>query len=168
MTKHLKNNLFEIHSLIKQLSDEQYGKLQEVLSGASIGQHVRHILEFYTCLFSELEKGAICYDKRQRDIRIENNREFALSVIEQINNTLSRITYDVPLKLTFSFSADEKSKKIINTTLYRELAYNLEHSIHHQAIIKIGVNALAVNNLLDDQFGVAPATLRYRQEQCAQ
>lgn len=168
MTSHLKNNLIEIQSLIKQLSDEQYQVFQEVLSGASIGQHVRHILEFYTCLFSELVEGKVCYDKRERDTRIENNRDFAIDLIQQINSTLTKITYDVPLKLTFSFGSDEKSIKVIGTSLYRELAYNFEHSIHHQALIKIGVNALSVNNVINDNFGIAPATIKYRQEQCAQ
>jgi hypothetical protein len=54
----------------------------------------------------------------------------------------------------------------IPTNYYREVAYNLEHTIHHMALIRVGVNEVS-SIVLPDQFGVAYSTIKYK-EQCAQ
>ena len=43
----------------------------------------------------------------------------------------------------------------------RELMYNLEHTIHHQALIKVAINVFT-DMLLPEDFGVAPSTMQYR------
>ncbi len=48
MTQYCKQNLLELKELLQKLSEEQYSRPSEILSGASIGQHLRHVLEFYT------------------------------------------------------------------------------------------------------------------------
>lgn len=54
----------------------------------------------------------------------------------------------------------------ISTNYYRELVYNLEHCIHHQALIKVAL--LQLNHVtIDENFGVARSTIEYR-KQCAQ
>jgi RNA-binding protein YhbY len=54
----------------------------------------------------------------------------------------------------------------IESNYTRELLYNLEHSIHHQALIKV---AILQNNsiIIDENFGVAHSTIEYRKK-CAQ
>jgi hypothetical protein len=47
--------------------------------------------------------------------------------------------------------------------LFRELAYDLEHSIHHQAIIKIAMKNLNSEYALNENFGVARSTIRFRE-----
>ena len=48
------------------------------------------------------------------------------------------------------------------TYVDRELLYCLDHAIHHQAFIKIGLKELQIADLVEDDFGVAYSTLRYR------
>ena len=48
------------------------------------------------------------------------------------------------------------------TSVDRELLYCLDHAIHHQALIKIGLKELQIADLVGDDFGVAYSTLRYR------
>jgi hypothetical protein len=54
----------------------------------------------------------------------------------------------------------------IPTNFFRELYYNLDHCIHHQALIKVAIN---LSNCIevDENFGVAKSTIEYR-KQCVQ
>ncbi len=54
----------------------------------------------------------------------------------------------------------------IQTNYFRELLYNLEHCIHHQALIKVAVFQLE-NIKVTENFGIAPSTIEYK-KQCAQ
>jgi hypothetical protein len=53
----------------------------------------------------------------------------------------------------------------IPTNFYRELLYNIEHCIHHQALIKVAFNEMKMSHLLNKNFGVAPSTIQYRETQ---
>jgi hypothetical protein len=55
-----------------------------------------------------------------------------------------------------------------NTSYNRELVYNLEHAIHHMAIMKIAVDNAFPQVQMPENFGVAYSTIRYQQQQCAQ
>jgi anionic cell wall polymer biosynthesis LytR-Cps2A-Psr (LCP) family protein len=54
----------------------------------------------------------------------------------------------------------------IESNYNRELLYNLEHCIHHQALIKVAVLQMKYLQI-DENFGVARSTIEYR-KQCAQ
>ena len=54
----------------------------------------------------------------------------------------------------------------LDSNYYREVMYNLEHAIHHHALIKVAI--IHFTDLdLPDSFGVAPSTMEYRKA-CAQ
>jgi hypothetical protein len=57
---------------------------------------------------------------------------------------------------------------LVQSTIGRELIYNIEHTIHHLAIVKIALKSSIPGMHLPEHFGVAPSTIRYRQEACAQ
>lgn len=157
-----KDSLLEIKLLLSTLSDEDYVRSLDILSNASIGQHVRHILEFYTSMFKQLAFGVVCYDDRARDFRIESDRLFAQSVVDSIFDKLELIREDKPLVLKANYSKEEGNALLFESSLFRELAYNLEHAIHHQAIIKIGITELEMEYSLGDEFGLAPSTIRFQ------
>ena len=62
-----KSALLEIKNICLILSDEIYAKPLNILTGRSIGQHIRHIIEFYHCLLSQANKSVVNYDLRKRD-----------------------------------------------------------------------------------------------------
>ena len=96
-------NLNEIKTITDSLTDQQYQQKSVILSGASIGQHVRHILEFYLSLIGSLENGIVNYDKRKRDIQLESNSQFASYTIDRIANDLFRPKKKVELLLEGNF-----------------------------------------------------------------
>jgi uncharacterized damage-inducible protein DinB len=168
MQKVAQENLAQINDLLKIISLEDYTKKPEVLSGASIGQHVRHILEFYLLLISGSFTGTISYDKRERNLRIENEPEYAVNTLDRILAGLQMLTEDKPIEFDADYTVDGSMESIIVSSVYRELAYCIEHSIHHQALIKSGLVALGIPKLVGDNFGVAYSTIRYRSSICAQ
>ena len=168
MKKVAKENLLQLKDLANRMKKEDYISKPDILSNASIGQHMRHILEFYTLLIAGTNTGIISYDKRERDIRLENEPSFANETINNIIDNLQGIELNKSIKLEADYTIDKSSNNLINSSIARELAYCIEHSIHHQAIIKTGLIALGLTNLITDHFGVAYSTIRYRKESCAQ
>jgi uncharacterized damage-inducible protein DinB len=160
-------NLNEIKKVLQQLINEQYHLPSGTLFGATIGQHVRHILEFYQSALDGLKTNTINYDSRKRNLLIETDAQYAIQIIDEIYASLYQISFDKLLILEGNFCAEEGKQVQIQTSLFRELAYCLEHSIHHQALIKVCLLELNSLSLIDDTFGLAPATIRYR-KQCAQ
>lgn len=168
MKEAAKENLYQIRDLLEKIDNVQYTEKAEVLSGSSIGQHIRHILEFYLLLISGSYTGKISYDKRQRDIRIEKSPEFALKTVENILIGIDSLNSNVQVEFDADYSIEGSLENRIISSVGRELAYCIEHSIHHQAMIKAGLIIMGLKEITDDNFGVAYSTIRYRNNQCAQ
>ena len=148
-------------SLLDQLSNYDYTSSCTALSDSSIGEHTRHIIEMFQCLQNQLETGVINYDNRNRDKRIQTDTFFALQCVETIKKELSAENQNLVLQQVID-------GEILNieSNYFRELLYNLEHCIHHQALIKVAI--LQLNHLtIDANFGVAKSTIEYRKK-CAQ
>lgn len=158
---HVIHDLKQLYTTLEHLTPEQYAHPLQVLSHASVGAHVRHILEFYICLLRESD-GIVNYDLRERSKKLELDLPFALRSICKISNTVSGIAQDLPLTLSANFSTEAEAPKSYGTTLFRELVYCLEHSVHHQAIIKIGFNELLTEPALPKNFGIAASTVRHQ------
>lgn len=160
--KYCKQNLEELSALILQMKSDDYKKPLDSLSGSSIGQHIRHIVEFYQCLHKGLYSTIVNYDRRERELQLENDIRFAVYTIDKIRTNIFIGMEDFSMTLKGDFSDGDGTILLIGTSFYRELAYCLEHSIHHQALIKIGLIELKNLRLIDENFGVAPATIRFR------
>lgn len=149
-------------NVLLQLPDNaSYAEPCGSLSNATIGQHTRHIIELYQCLLAGYETGAINYDDRERNTLYENDIAAVIDAIKEIQLNLKRT--DKALNIFFGTG---DSSLCIESNYYREVLYNLEHCIHHQALIKVAL--LSIKDMqIADGFGVAPSTLQYRR-QCAQ
>ena len=147
---------------LQQLPEQSlYTNTCEALSNATIGQHTRHIIELYQCLIEGYPGGKINYDERKRNQLYENDIPAAIEVIRAIQQNLEQPDKEVSI-----FCGTDDNSVCIESNYYREVLYNLEHCIHHQALIKVAL--LSIKNInIADVFGVAPSTLQYRQE-CAQ
>ncbi len=162
----LQDALFYLNGVEPQI----YSMPLELLFGASIGQHTRHFVEFYQCLLDQTmgEGRVVNYALRARDLRIEEEPVFAADRIGQISSRLLQLDENFDCELVCDEHVDEASGMTVPSNLERELIYNIEHTIHHLAIIKIGLNAVAPQITLPAHFGVAPSTIRHKQKICAQ
>lgn len=157
----IQNALNELSELLSQLSNQDYVSSCSLLSNATIGEHTRHIVEMFQCLNSHYDLGIVNYDARKRDRMIETDLNFAKTAIENCLNELDKPNKTIHLVQTIG-----GNKMNIESNYNRELLYNLEHCIHHQALIKV---AVLQNKTIEisENFGVAPSTIEYR-KQCAQ
>lgn len=161
MFDYSKNNLVWIINMLRSLPAGVYDRPSRLLSGASIGQHARHIIEMYQSLLHGYQDGIVEYDKRKRDKRIEIDPAFAELVINQVMDGL--LQANKPLQVV---SEIDEREFVLQSNYEREVMYNLEHAIHHMALIKVAVIEMT-DIQLPKEFGVAPTTLQYR-AQCVQ
>lgn len=157
----LHKTLKELHDLVSQLSDDDFSSPCHDLSNASIGEHTRHIIEMFQCLENQYESGIINYDHRKRNYQIQTNTIIANQSIITIVNQVDKPNKHLQLQQIV-----DGEELLIDTNYHRELLYNLEHCIHHQALIKVAIIQSSVVTI-HENFGVARSTIEYK-KQCVQ
>ena len=157
----VKETLGELKNLLVQLSDDDYAKSIPNLSGASVGQHSRHIIELFQCLLGSYEEAILNYDNRERNRLIESSSNHALTALDSIIAEFEKENKSLLLNQHV-----DGCLITIETNYYRELLYNLEHCIHHQALIKVALFEIGYVSV-DENFGVAQSTIEYK-KQCVQ
>ena len=101
----------------------------------------------------------IDYDKRLRNHSIESDRYYAIGTMQQVNDSLIKPDKDLIMNVEYG-SGEEHSSQVF-TNYLRELVYNMEHTVHHMALIRIG--AVAISDVdIPAEFGVAASTLKFR------
>jgi len=155
----LKQLLGQLQQLLSDLDDGAYCGAIAVLSGASIGQHTRHVIESFIELDHGYTTGYVNYDLRRRNKQIENDRDFALATLRQVIDGIGKD--DKPLWLVADLNPATSVSYRVATNYARELIHNLEHMVHHMALIRIGVQAICQVKL-PDTFGVALSTVRHK------
>jgi len=127
---------------------------------ASIGMHMRHVLEFYQEFFKAPDAGVMSYDRRQRDLDLETDKDRAADALEQIITHLSSMALenqDLTLEVVLDTA---KPLMPMPTTLHRELFYVLDHATHHMALIKLIAQQQEV--ALNPHFGMSQSTQAYQ------
>jgi len=164
LKKPIESVFIQLADSLDQLTESEYIQKSKILFNATIGQHVRHIIELFQCLENGYTEGVVNYEKRKRDYKIESDKDFAASLLRKIFRNISKPNKHISLE------AEDYNETLETITIpsnyYREIAYNLEHTIHHMALIRVGINEVSSITLSDD-YGVAYSTIKFRQ-QCAQ
>ncbi|TAH20807.1 MAG: hypothetical protein EAZ08_05355 [Cytophagales bacterium] len=161
-----KRMLRQLIYFIDQIELEQFSAHLSILSGNTIGKHLRHIIEFYQHLLMSYtdEQIVVDYDARQRNHQTETDKEYAKSQLEILINHLEKANTNREMLLCFCLT-EQGERQHISTTFYRELAYNLEHTVHHLAILKMAVITHFPEIPLSYSFGVAYATMQNQNTQ---
>lgn len=149
----LNEQLVKLDGLLRKISLNEYMYKSKYLANATIGEHTRHIIELLKCVLNGYDIEQIDYINRERNLLIENDIDVALQLIGQIKKQIN-----LPDKIVHICDGE----LTVYSSYYRELMYNVEHIIHHFALIKVSLIELNVS-LNDENFGMAYSTIRYKQ-----
>lgn len=150
--------------LLSEIDDPQYTRSEKsaFADGGAIGGHFRHCLEFVNCFLAGIDGRRVDYDQRERNHRIETEREYAIAQYlrtiqvlenfapEEVDNSLLVKPEDVQ---------DDGEDFWCASSIERELEFLQSHTIHHYALIGFKLRAFGFR--MPAEFGVAPSTLRF-------
>ncbi len=148
--------------VIDSLDDKQYSSSLPLIGNSTIGQHLRHVLDFYLCIIEGVERENICYDKRERKVEVEYNRELMKEKLIEVLKHIDLFVIENEISVLAQPGYRDTTEFISASTIGRELLYAFEHSIHHLALIRIGAEQYYPEIILPEEFGIAPSTVRYR------
>jgi hypothetical protein len=152
------NEIDKLSALIKRIDETVYTERYPLFSDASVGMHIRHCIEFYTCI---MNSGAaeISYEKRERNILLETIPQVAIDELTRIRTWLLNPSGREVLNIGFiSGETDYQAQ----SSFLRELYFVNEHLVHHLALIRIGLTASGYASLFNEDFGVASSTRRFK------
>ncbi|MCB9305867.1 MAG: hypothetical protein H6565_04670 [Lewinellaceae bacterium] len=150
----------QIHHVLVQLEPHEYRRQLPEFEGNTLGQHFRHILEFFQCLEKGIGSGVVDYASRERNLLYEDNPGVAAAAFGAFAEVLPGLDPSGIVQVKAEFGSDERPDYA--STVGRELLFVYDHAIHHLAMIKIGllVHFPAVRTGKD--LGVSPSTIKAR------
>jgi hypothetical protein len=144
--------------LLDKLSNEQLCNASVPPYHSSIGTHIRHILDFYDCVFNLNSENRIDLTARSRNKDVESDCECARTYLGSILEKLNLASFDIN-KTVLVIDDLGLGKTEIPYTYGSLLAQANSHTIHHYAIINYILDSLAIT-LHDSNFGYNPTTPR--------
>jgi hypothetical protein len=154
----LSEQLESLKNLLHLLSNEQYCFKNIFLGNASIGGHSRHIIELLKCATEGYDSGTVDYLNRVRNLELEANRDKAIQELGSLQEQIRKSNREMKL-IVEGDHIDLPNN--VDTTYYREIVYNTEHTIHHLALIRVALREMQLD-IVDEDFGVAHSTIKYR------
>jgi len=150
----------QVTHLLGQIEPHEYRQPLPEFDGSTLGQHFRHILEFFICLERGIPSGMVDYASRERNLLYEDAPGVALATFQSFADTLERLQASEIVALKAEFGG--ANRPCYQSTVGRELAFVYDHAIHHLAIIKIGLRCHFPHIQADRDLGVSPSTIKAR------
>ena len=158
----------QLAAVIDGISDPLYAERLVKIYDASIGLHVRHIIDHYDMFFLGLSTRRVNYDERPRETQVETNRALALQRIHKIIGQMKTMQrQDDELTVIMDLQSDETVNTQQKSSVARELTFLHSHATHHYATIAFMLRALDMP-VAFPEFGLAPATIKNQERlKCA-
>src|ERR1051325_10907240 len=118
--------------LMRSLSAASYSQRFLLAFNGSIGGHYRHCLDHFTSVFRGLHEDLIYYDHRDRDPRIENDPDFALTLTSDLRVAVERLpigALEAEITVRCEVSYAHGNSPLTRSTVGREFAYCIAHTI---------------------------------------
>ncbi len=156
--------LRQLGEVVSAMSDGQYVQSPVGVIQSSVGGHVRHCLDHVRALVLAAgggEGATLSYDHRHRGTPVESSRGVALEAIEELSRSLGELTEEaVQRRLLVSVLMTANGPAVeARSSVGRELAFVLSHTIHHNALV--GAMAAVLGVPMPARFGYAPDTVRH-------
>ena len=150
--------LREMRTLVERLDDIEYAMPAPGRSSGGIGGHVRHCLDHVNALLAAIDTDVCAYDRRARGTDVETDRRAAMRAISEL---IDRVTMLDPASLERMVDVEIQldhsgTMTTARSTFGRELAFVMNHTVHHNAIVAQLLHLLGVS--MGARFGLAPAT----------
>ncbi len=145
--------------VLEKMNKDEYSQKLLTFNDTSIGQHIRHIYEFLECLLYHKKNDILCYDDRKRNLELESSLTAILEKMFFLKNELMKQTSDYPIQVKHFLG--NKGDVIVSSSFNREILFVFDHTIHHIAIIRIGIESELPHIKLPEGFGFTPSTIRY-------
>lgn len=161
----LREVLAQLCELLEPLDTACYTRKPVTTYGGSVGGHVRHCLDHVSALLQGVQGELIDYEARQRGTDVEHDPAAALAEVQRLDRALAGVPAAAlgQTVTTAIFLAADRPALRAPSTVSREIAFVLSHTIHHNAMIGGMVKALGGN--VPAEFGMAPGTLRHQKQQ---
>jgi uncharacterized damage-inducible protein DinB len=150
--------LEQLESFLLDVSVDVYCAQLVPAASGSVGEHVRHCLDHVSALLRAEAWQTLSYEHRHRGTPIETDPDAALREIARLKRDLaawSTRSLSEPIRVA-SMVSDAGEVVCGWSTLGRELAFVVNHTIHHHAII--GVLLASRGHAVPHRFGYAPST----------
>ena len=151
-------------ALLESIDDDLYVHRDTRLSDSCVGSHLRHCIDFYHRFLGGVYSGKVDYDKRERDPRLEEEREYAIAELSRVTKALEAFG-DGPDGMALEVQSDAGTGDAGHwaaSSVERELQVLASHTVHHYALIAVILRSAGHDP--GREFGVAPSTLRYWEE----
>ena len=160
--KTIAHSFDEMKSILLQFDDELYQKELKIISDASVGQHFRHIIEFYTCFTEAQQTNLVCYNERNRTYLWETSIIETLAILNELKSEINSIDMNKIIQLRQNYFGESH---LIKSTNQRELMYCFDHSVHHFALIKIAIETHFPTIKVPQNFGIASSTIAFQKQE---
>lgn len=153
----------QVNHVLAQLKPHEYRQQLPEFEGSTLGQHFRHILEFFQCLEQGFDSGMVDYAARERNLLYEGQPELTAAAFGAFAVALHNFDAMQPVEVRAEFGGQERPA--YPSTIGRELLFVYDHAIHHLAMIKIGLLCHFPHVRTDQNLGVSPSTIKARNTQ---
>lgn len=150
--------LHQMRKTIERLDDVDYAMPAPGRASGGVGGHVRHCLDHVEALARATRTGICDYDRRARGTDVETCRAAAVCKVVELCDALSAFDVSLLDETVLVESQVEPGGAMILTrsSVGREIAFVISHTIHHNAIVAQLLLARGIG--VESRFGVAPAT----------
>lgn len=153
----IEKNLKRGMSLLTSISDKQYSDTSVAPYNSSIGSHIRHVLDIFSCVFKGLENNFVDFSVRERNKCAEQQTSVGIEYFETIIHQLKTIKkedFNTRIKVSDDMGL---GNEVANYTIGSVLMQAQSHAIHHYASIGYLIYQLGIE-LPDVDFGFNPTT----------
>ncbi len=148
----------QIRGILKQLDPADYQRVLPEYRGSTIGQHFRHMLEFFQCLEGGCATGDVDYAARPRNPLFEQIPGAAEVAFARFADSVQRMDTERVVAVVAELGSD--LRPAYTSSLGRELVFAYDHAIHHLAIIRMGLSIHFPHISVADHLGISPSTLK--------